>query len=525
MQRRSLSHYPWHAAACTALFLLLALGAIALFLNEAADRENQLALHSSNTLAHTALSTMDQSLSSQLLDFSWWDAAAEQANFSLDPEWADDNLGWYLEDQYGYSGSYLVGADQTTLFAYSGEHALPETADEFFGDNKGAFYDWFLTTSFEEPIVRTGFVEYGGALFFTATAPITYEEPTLEQLKPHRRPLLTFHMPMDETRLKNMSEAFLLKNLRVMHGSDDAANAIGIDLMGLDGQPIGKLVWDQERPGDTMFAALWPRIALVSIILITAAAVVFIVWSRTAMAATKAKSQFLAKMSHELRTPLNPIIGFADMMRHEAAGPLPETYRTYASDISRSGRHLLSIVQGILDYSKIEAGDINLRESTFDVGDVAKKLPVFTRVLWNPESPEEGDNTIPINWTIAEDVPFLRADEIRVRQVLLNLVSNAAKFSNGLPIDGRIFCKDGSVCIEIEDHGPGISRQDLREVFKPFIQVGNWSAVQQTMGTGLGLCVARELMEMHDGTLELSSELGIGTTAIMAFPTNRSVPQ
>jgi len=237
-----------------------------------------------------------------------------------------------------------------------------------------------------------------------------------------------------------------------------------------------------------------------------------------AEAANRGKSGFLATMSHELRTPLNAIIGFSEMMMHEVLGTLEnEQYRAYVTDIHESGTHLLQIINDILDLSKAEAGKLDLVEDVFDLRDTIQSVRqlISTRIT---------DGGLSESVELPADFPLLRGDERKTKQVLLNLVTNAVKFTppgGCVAISGR-FDPDIGVTLTVADTGIGIAPADLARVLKPFEQVD--SALSRAHdGTGLGLPLVKAIMELHGGTLELCSEVGAGTQVHATFPAERAV--
>lgn len=232
--------------------------------------------------------------------------------------------------------------------------------------------------------------------------------------------------------------------------------------------------------------------------------------------ASRAKSAFVANMSHELRTPLNAIIGFSDILMQESFGPIGNRYSEYANDIHRSGMHLLGLVSDILDLSKIEAGQETLHEKRFPLKPILKDcISLLT---------EKASEKSLIFKTNMEEEFFLYGDEIKIKQVLLNLASNAVKFS--FP-DGTIHITaqsdpNGGLEIAVSDSGPGIDPDRIELAFESFQRLDH--AMQNAVeGTGLGLPISRRLCELHGGTLHLESELGVGTSAIVRLPENRLV--
>ncbi len=237
-----------------------------------------------------------------------------------------------------------------------------------------------------------------------------------------------------------------------------------------------------------------------------------------AEAASRGKSGFLATMSHELRTPLNAIIGFSEMMMREVLGGLGnDQYRAYAADIFESGNHLLKIINDILDLSKAEAGKLELFEEVFDLRDTIRSV----RQLISARISEGG---LTDGLSLPDELPLLRADERKTKQVLLNLVTNAVKFT---PPGGRIdiaatFDREAGLVVSVSDTGIGIAPRDLSRVLRPFEQVDSaFARLQQ--GTGLGLPLVKAIVELHGGKLELHSNLGSGTRVCVTFPPHRAV--
>ena len=227
-------------------------------------------------------------------------------------------------------------------------------------------------------------------------------------------------------------------------------------------------------------------------------------------AASRHKSEFLANMSHELRTPLNAIIGFSEVLTERMFGELNEKQDEYLKDIHASGQHLLSLINDILDLSKIEAGRMELEVTDFDLPNALENALILVR----ERATRRG---ITLGHSIDERLGTIRGDERKVKQVLLNLLSNALKFTpEGGRIDVRAAPQDGVAEISVADTGVGIAPEDQEAVFEEFRQVG--TADKKVEGTGLGLALSRKFIELHGGRIWVESEVGKGSTFRFTLP-------
>jgi signal transduction histidine kinase len=232
--------------------------------------------------------------------------------------------------------------------------------------------------------------------------------------------------------------------------------------------------------------------------------------SRQLEVASRHKSEFLANMSHELRTPLNAIIGFSEVLSERMFGELNEKQEEYLKDIHASGTHLLSLINDILDLSKIEAGRMDL-----DVADFS--LPVALESALTLVRERAGRRSIALDMRVDERIGEVRGDERKIRQVVLNLLSNAIKFTpEGGRIDVAAVRQDGAVEISVRDTGVGIAPEDHEAVFEEFRQVG--AAENKAEGTGLGLALCRKFVELHGGKIWVKSQVGQGSTFSFTLP-------
>jgi len=237
-----------------------------------------------------------------------------------------------------------------------------------------------------------------------------------------------------------------------------------------------------------------------------------------AESANRTKSEFLANMSHELRTPLNSIIGFSEMMMNGSYGPLGnEKYLEFANDVNASAQHLLSLISDILDLSKAEAGKFELNEDAFDVA-------VLVRSCLRLMQQQAKSQGVALEMEIPNSLPRLYADQRMLKQITLNLLSNAIKFT---PKGGRVILKvwsrpNAGLILQVIDTGVGVALNDIPNILKPFGQVQSTYS-RKHRGTGLGLPLCKNFMELHGGCLDFQSEAGAGSIVTVRFPKERVV--
>src|SRR5262249_17578751 len=238
--------------------------------------------------------------------------------------------------------------------------------------------------------------------------------------------------------------------------------------------------------------------------------------SRQLEVASQHKSEFLANMSHELRTPLNAIIGFSEVLTERMFGQLNEKQDEYLKDIHTSGQHLLSLINDILDLAKIEAGRAELEVTGFDLAMTIGNALTLVRE-------RAARRSIALHMTIDEQLGQIQGDERKIRQVLLNLLANAIKFTpEGGRIDVAAKPVNGSLEVSVSDTGIGIAPENQEAVFEEFRQVG--TAEKKVEGTGLGLALSRKFIQLHGGKIWVKSQVGEGTTFTFRVPARRSPP-
>jgi PAS domain S-box-containing protein len=233
--------------------------------------------------------------------------------------------------------------------------------------------------------------------------------------------------------------------------------------------------------------------------------------TREAEEASRAKSEFLAHMSHELRTPLNVIIGFSELMLDGVAGNVNEEQRQCLSDVLSSGQHLLSLINDILDLSKIESGKLELELRNISLSSLIESLK-------NEMMPLIAKKRQTLEVKVENGLPLVRADKAKIRQVLINLLSNSTKFTpDGGKLQVEVVREDGWCRVSVIDNGIGIEEENQEKIFEPFCQLGT-SPPRESSGTGLGLAIAKQIIEKHGGRIWVESKYGEGSRFNFTLP-------
>jgi signal transduction histidine kinase len=226
--------------------------------------------------------------------------------------------------------------------------------------------------------------------------------------------------------------------------------------------------------------------------------------------ASRHKSQFLANMSHELRTPLNAILGYTELILDGIYGAIPEKVREVLVRLDKSGRHLLGLINDVLDLSKIEAGQLTLALADYSMAEVARTVCTQVEAL-------ASDKKLALKCVIPPDLPLGRGDERRLCQVLLNLVGNAIKFTDAGEVGVQVTTADDAFVVSVTDTGPGIAPGDQVKIFEEFHQVDS-SSTRAKGGTGLGLAIVKRILALHGGQIWVDSTLGKGSTFWLTVP-------
>jgi signal transduction histidine kinase len=232
--------------------------------------------------------------------------------------------------------------------------------------------------------------------------------------------------------------------------------------------------------------------------------------NRSLEIASQHKSQFLANMSHELRTPLNAILGYTELIVDGIYGEVPAKIKETLERVQQSSRHLLGLINDVLDLSKIEAGELRLSLSDYSMADVVRGVATAVEALAR-------EKHLALTTSVPPDLPTGQGDERRITQVLLNLVGNAIKFTETGAVAIAVAASNGEFAVRVADTGPGISPRDQERIFQEFQQVDS-SSTRTKGGTGLGLSIARKIVTLHGGRMWVESDLGRGSTFIFTLP-------
>jgi signal transduction histidine kinase len=233
--------------------------------------------------------------------------------------------------------------------------------------------------------------------------------------------------------------------------------------------------------------------------------------------ASKHKSQFLANMSHELRTPLNAILGYTELILDDIYGEVGEKVRDVLTRLEKSGRHLLALINDVLDLSKIEAGQLTLALSEYSMAEVVQTVLTAVEAL-------AAEKRLALKVTMLPDLPLGHGDERRIGQVLLNLVGNAIKFTEVGEVRVEVRASDGAFRVAVADTGPGIAPDDQAKIFQEFQQIDS-SSTRKKGGTGLGLSIAKRIVELHGGRIGVESTPGTGSTFWFTLPVRVERPR
>lgn len=510
---------------------------------------DRFARNQSRSLAETAVAKSVADVAFITRDYGFWDAAVIHLGPDLDTDWANDNIGEYAADALNMSRTLVLGPNNETVYAMKDGSVSSEPAVFSPPSSVLRLADIARAASWDDPQPASAFISIDGEIFIASASVITPEKPEPQIVGSFTRCILIFLRTLDDESIQEMGTAYLLPDLRLQSGAaGDGFDAL--PLLNDRGETVVHLAWKIPVPGQIFLRQTAPWMAAIFLVLAglivmalkrayAQAAVVerlneeLLQRSRdiehnrgelmkaleVAVEANKAKADFLAVMSHELRTPLNAVIGFSDLIRDQAFGPVGHRkYIEYGNDIFTSGQHLLSLISEILDITRANAGTLTLDRQPVDLAALAEKC----LTLMTPQAVRQ---RISIDVVDRCGPNIVLGDEVRLTQILTNLINNAVKSS---PEGGRIRIKispagTAEIALRVIDKGCGIPKSELANVTEPFRQAGTYQTrfnpySSENSGTGLGLAIVKRLTEAHGGRLRIASKVGLGTIVEVVLP-------
>ncbi|WP_022729459.1 sensor histidine kinase [Fodinicurvata sediminis] len=516
------------------------LGLAAALVYDTAWHQYELAVESERRIVEKGLNLHRRTIANHTVSGAYDDDSIENLLLDYDPDWAEEYISEWALDGLQMDGALVAWSNNRILHhvnqydpeylaepeALPGEvQALMDTARSNVG-NPG-----------ERPEAATGFFKDEKGLHLVAAAPLTWEGARDHALEEDQHAVLVIFMTFDDAFLTDLTTDLELEGLSLVSEAPEGSRT-HLPLTTASGQTLAALTWASTSPGLGMLREMVLPLTIAGLVMLVLSAFFVrhayrrarlfeyyhgLLEERTeelkqakehAEALSRSKSRFLATMSHELRTPLNAILGFSDLLRQEFVKTLPiERIQEYARDINSSGEYLLSLINDILDLSKIEAERYELHEEEIQLSELVEES------LSLVQSMAERSNI-----TLHNEVTdcTLQADPRALKQVLVNLLSNALKYSGP---ETSVWISNtrennGKLTLRVRDQGQGMKAEDIAKALEAFGRTED-AYVQGIQGTGLGLNICQSIMQLHEGSLDIESAPEHGTTVILRFPAER----
>ena len=482
----------------------------------AASEQDSLSLSSQRTVLRQYLANFSKNLEVLTVDNSWWNIAVEKIAINEDQGWIDHTIGETVEDIGYLNGAFIVRQDQSILYAAQApKSGGPEISPQaLLATSVGNIIRRLTVTPDNLTSSANGLIKIDDTLIAYGVGLIREDhEKILAQDGAHTHPALIFFSVLSPEEIIDIGSGLSLEELAFTGNEPTVAGALQVK----DGRkaPIGWMIWVPRTPGTEMVKNM--ALPAVLLLILIAATMTRFVKRATLLfkgleQASSSKTSFIASMSHEVRTPLNSILGFSEMMALELFGKIEGAKnKEYLQLIQQSGKHLLTIINDILDISKLEAGKFNVYAEEVRPQSVIKECV-------NMVDPSACDRNISLTQRCNADKIF--SDERIIRQILINILSNAIKYTDqggAVHISGEL--KADHYQIRVTDNGIGMSKAEIATALATFGQVHNDLAKHHS-GTGLGLPLVTRFMQLLGGTMQISSNPGKGTSVTLNFPIN-----
>jgi two-component system, sensor histidine kinase len=532
--------------ALAALVVVLVTMAGAALLAFASNAVDQLQAQEERALVERTLKRFERRLASDLTTATVWDQAYRQLLPGGDLRWADAEIGTYFTNNRGHDLTLVFDGSDRPFYGYTHKGRVgPDAMKPFQADVAPLLRELrrkeqtqVLPGARQAPTdpdlaVRAHGVLRSGGVYYLVVGSTVTPEVWGAPRRPGPSVVVISAQRMDRAFLATLKEELRVRDAAITGTLHDGE---GLPLVDINGRRVGALVWQAKQPGISVLRQAAPTIAAGFMVLLAAAlalaarmaviirrldanerrlslAVADLMRARdAAQSASRAKSEFLANMSHEIRTPLNGVLGMAQVM---ARHPLAPDQAERLEVIRAGGESLLSVLNSVLDISKIEAGRLDLERRPFDLAEaVHAACDAFAAQA------RQKDLTFEMDIAPAALGAWI-GDVVRVRQVLANLVSNAVKFTSRGQVAVRVEATGHGLAFQVSDSGVGVPPEHLPRLFEKFSQADS-STTRRFGGTGLGLAISRELVELMGGTVTAASVLGEGSTFTFELPIERS---
>ncbi|MBO6504547.1 MAG: hypothetical protein JJ850_04090 [Kordiimonadaceae bacterium] len=487
---------------------LLSVALIAFFLAKNFDVKIQA---NERTVLEVQLSNGPQRLRAVAEDNAWWDDAVDNIHLAENEDWIYSIIGEAVWSFDNIDGGFIVQPDDSISHRFDQLEQIPDI-QAMLDNGLARAISELESGNFDNAISSAGYVFSENSLFMVALSMVqpfggTVYDPPITM---GRREVIVFFQRVDPEDAIRMGEAITLFDLQFQPG--DTVPSEGHQLENIVQQPIGHFSWTPSSPGtDLLGKLIVPAILLLGMALLAMA--MFIVRARRLVEelkqADRTKMAFLASMSHEVRTPLNAIIGFAEIVRMELHGEIQgDKNKEYLDIIRSSGEHLLTVINDILNISKLDAGKMEVFAEAMDPVEIIEQSVNMV---------ENSANDRSIRLVKELESSMIISDERIIRQILVNLLSNAIKFT---PAGGQVAVRseivDGGYKIIVADTGIGMSKEDIEQALEPFGQVHHGK--NNVGGTGLGLPLVNRFLELLGGSMTIRSAPAHGTSVTVELP-------